>query len=140
MTSKQKNLTFIILILAAVLFYVFSGGSVGISLDFAEEELTVSAANFDWVLSYAQIEALELTELPDLGNLIEGSEKRTLCCGIWENGMWGRYTLCVDPGISRCIVITMGDGSVFVLNYENGESTGQLHEMFTDLLHSKGYQ
>lgn len=139
MTPKQKNLIFIFLILALVLFYIVSGGSVGVSLDFGGEFLTLSASDYDWTIPYDQIESLELAELPDTGTLIEGIEKRTLCCGIWENEIWDEYILCVNPKIDQCIVVTMNSGNIHVLNYENSDSTGQLHKMFTDLLHSKGY-
>lgn len=139
MTSKQKNSIFIILILSIMLFYIFSGGSVGISLDFGEEALTLSAADNDWQIPYDQIASLKLTELPNTGAMMEGIEKRTLRCGIWENEVWGQYTLCIDPRIDRCIIVTMNSGDVYVLNYESNESTVQLHQMFTDLLHSKGY-
>ncbi len=139
MTPKQKNGMLIILILAAFLLYLFSGGSVGVSLDFGEASLTLSASDYDWALPYDQIESLELTELSDKGILIEGIEKRTLCCGTWENETWGRYTLCINPKIDLCIIVTMDNGDIYVLNYENPDSTDQLHRMFTDLLHSKGY-
>jgi len=137
MNSKQKNLALIILILALVLFYVFSGGSVGISLDFGENELTISASNYDWGIPYGEIESLELTDLPELGTVVDGSEKRNLCCGIWQNEVFGEYTLCADPRIEKCIVIRMVSGGIYVVNYENMESTVQLHQMFTDLLRSK---
>lgn len=137
MNSKQKNLALVILILALVLFYVFSGGSVGISLDFGENALTLSASDYDWLIPYDQIESLELTELTEAGSLIDGIEKRTLRCGTWENEIWGEYTLCTDPRIEKCIVIRMKSGDIYVLNYENSDSTAHLHQMFTDLLRSK---
>lgn len=140
MNSKQKNLALVILILALVLFYVFSGGSLGISLDFGEESLTLSASDYDWLIPYVQIESLELAELPDTGMLVGGTQNRTLRCGIWKNNLWGEYTLCIDPRIDSCIVITMKNGSIYVLNYENSDSTGQLYKMFSDLLSSKGHQ
>lgn len=139
MTLKQKNVFFILLILAVVLFYTFSGGSVGASLDFGEEALTLSASNYDWAIPYDQIHSLELSALPNIGTMIEGSEKRTLCCGTWQNELWGDYALCVNPKISQCIVVTTHDKGIYVLNYENSDSTQQLHKMFTELLQSKGY-
>lgn len=137
MTHKYKNSIFIILIFAVVLFYVFSGGSVGISLDFGEEALIISASDYDWTIPYDQIESLKLTELTNTGVLVEGIDKRTLNCGTWKNDIWGEYVLCVNPNIDRCIVITIENGDIFVLNYENGDSTEQLHKMFTELLQSK---
>lgn len=137
MTAKHKNLIFVALLLAIMLFYIFSGGSVGISLDFGEDALTLSASEYDWVIPYEQVQSLELTALPHTGRMIEGSDKRTLRCGTWENETWGEYVLCIDPRIDSCIVVTMNSGEVYVLNYENSDSTGQLHKMFTELLQSK---
>lgn len=137
MNSKQKNFTIVVFILALVLFYIFSGGSVGITLDFGEEALTLSAEDYDWLISYEQIKVLELTDLPELGTVIDGSEKRNLCCGTWKNDTFGKYILCIDRRIENCIVIRMESGDVYVLNYENSDSTAQLHQMFTDLLRSK---
>lgn len=140
MNSKQKNLALVIPILALVLFYIFSGGSVGISLDFGEDALTLSTLNYDWPIPYNEIESLELTNMPELGTVIDGSEKRTLCCGTWKNETFGEYTLCADPRIETCIVIRMNSDRIYVLNYENSDSTEQLHNMFLGLLHSKDCQ
>ena len=137
MTSKQKNLIFILLIPALVLFYVFSGGSMGISLDFGEDALILSASDHDWTIPYDQIEALELADLPETGTLLNGAEKRNLCFGTWENDIWGEYTLCIDPRIRRCIVITAADDSHYVLNYESAEATEELMKLITDIVHSK---
>lgn len=139
MTPKQKNTFFVLILLAAVLFYTFSGGSVGISLDFGDERLSLGASDRDWVIPYDQIASLELTALTDLGTPVDGTKKRTLSYGTWENDLWDKYTLCVNPTISQCIVVTLQDGSITVLNYENEESTKALHTMFSELLQSKGY-
>lgn len=138
MSSKQKNLFFIAVILAMVLFYTFSGGSVGISLDFGDAVLTVSAEKFDHAIPYEDVENLELTSLPDPGTLLEGADKRSLRYGTWENGQWGVYQQCVTPKAEQCIVITMESGDVFLLNYQDPESTAALYKMFTELLQSKG--
>ena len=140
MSPKQKNISFALLLLAVVLFYTFSGNSIGIQLDFGEDALTVSASDRDWLLPYDQIESISLSPLPDVGTMEWGINKRTLRCGTWINEIYGSYTLCVDPRIDSCIVITLENDGIFVLNYENSDSTEQLHKMFTDLLHSKGYQ
>lgn len=135
--QKIRNMFLTLLIPVLILLYIFFGGSVGISLDFGENELTISASDYDWVIPYDEIESLELTDLPELGTVINGINNRTLCCGTWENETFGEYTLCADPRIETCIVIRMKSGGVYVLNYENSDSTKQLHQMFTDLLRSK---
>lgn len=142
MISKEtlKNVAFPLLLIVAVLIYSFSGSSIGISLDFGEDALHISAADLDWALSYDQISSLALTDLPDVGQLKEGIQQKRLQCGSWENETWGEYTLCIDPRVDRCIVLTMDSGDTYVINYENSNSTEQLHTMFSELLRSKGFQ
>ena len=124
------------LIPALILLYVFFGGSVGISLDFGAEDLTVSVEKQDWSIPCEQIVSLKLTEAEEFGILPEGSENRTLHYGTYENEVWGQYHLCIDPRIESCIVIETNSG-FFVLNYENEESTQQLYTMFSELLFTK---
>lgn len=135
--SNKKHFIFPLLLVAAVLIYSLSGNSIGIQLDFGEDTLTVSAMDQDWPIPYNSIASLELVTLPDLGTMTEGTEKRTLQCGTWQNETWGEYSLCVDPRIIQGLVITQNDGSVFLLNYESDESTAALWEMFTELLENR---
>lgn len=137
-SQKSKYGWLVLLIPVLVLLYVIAGGSIGISLDFGEDSLSVGAGDRDWMIPYVQIASLELQSLPEPGMALDATQKRTLCCGDFENDNWGRYTLCADPRISSCLVITLQSGEIFVLNYENADSTAQLHQMFTELLQSKG--
>lgn len=134
--QKARNTFLTLLIPILILLYIFFGGSVGISLDFGEDALVISAEKQDWNIPYEQIISLELTDAEDFGTLLNGTEKRTLHYGTYGNDPWGQYNLCIDPRIKTCIVIETTNG-FFVLNYENEESTQQLYIMFTELLASK---
>ena len=134
--QKARNTFLTLLIPILILLYIFFGGSVGISLDFGEDALAISAEKQDWNIPYEQIISLELTDAEDFGTLLNGAEKRTLHYGSYENDSWGQYNLCIDPRIDAYIIIETNNG-FFVLNYENEESTKQLYIMFTQLLASK---
>lgn len=138
MSTKQKNLFFVFAILAVVVFYILSGGSVGISLDFGEDALTISAEKYDHTIVYDEIEKLELASLAEPGTLIEGADKRNLRYGRWENEAFGEYCQCVTPKVNECIVITTKSGGIYLVNYQDPESTAALYKMFTELLQSKG--
>lgn len=137
MTNKNRILSIVILVAVTVLSLM--SGKIGVDLDFGEETLTVSVSGFEKEIPYAGITSLELAELPDTGTLLEGGDKRGLQYGTWENDTWGEYSLCITSKVSQALVLTMEDGSVFVLNYQDQDNTQALFEMFTDLLHSKGY-
>lgn len=139
MKNRNQNMIVFVVIIVGVTLFTLMGGKTGTYLDFGEEAVTVSVSDFEREIAYADIAGLELTDLPDPGTMVTGGDKRTIRYGIWENDTWGSYTLFATPKISKGIVLTMNDGSVLVLNYQDEETTGSLHQLFTDLLHSKGY-
>lgn len=139
MTNRTRNISLFVVIIAAVTLFSLMGEKSGIYLDFCEESLTVSVSDFEAAIPYADIAALELSLLPDSGTIIEGADKHTVRYGTWQNDTWGEYTLCITPKVSQGLVLTLKDGSIFILNYQDTESTEALYKMFTDLLHSKGY-
>ena len=134
--QKARNTFLTLLIPLLILLYIFFGGSVGISLDFGEDALAISAEKQDWNIPYDRIISLGLADVENFGTLLNGTEKRALHYGSYENDVWGQYNLCIDPRIETCIVIETSNG-FFVLNYENEESTQQLYIMFSELLASK---
>ena len=106
------------------------------TLDFGEDILTVNAGKHDWSIPYDQIISLELVENTNFGTLREGSEKRKLHYGFYENEQREQYTLCIDPRIENCVAIETNDG-FFILNYENRDSTQELYIMFAEFLSHK---
>lgn len=111
--QKIRNMFLTLLIPVLILLYIFFGGSVGISLDFGEDALAISAEKQDWSIPYEQIISLELTDAEDFGTLLNGTEKRTLHYGTYENDPWGQYNLCIDPRIETCIAIETSNGFLF---------------------------
>lgn len=138
MAQRFKSTLWFITILVVFILVVWYRGGNNIYLDFGDSALTVTApSNYTHTVSYDDVSTLELVELSDAGTAISGDENRKYRWGVWENDTWGQYTLCTAKEIDNAILVTTTRDELFVLNYENNETTVELLEMFTDLLENR---
>lgn len=137
MTEKRRNTLLILAVMLLVLAYTFSGRSIGISLDFGDNTLTVKVKDYTAAIDYHDIGSLQLVAYPEPGTATDGTASGQLRYGTFQNEIWGTYRQCTTSKAENCILITMHDGSIFVLNYQDSETTSALYEMFSELLASK---
>jgi hypothetical protein len=75
----------------------------------------------------------------DLGKYISGKETNNYMFGVWDNGEFGEYHLCVYTNVARYIVVKTSN-DIFVLNYESVDATDSFYKAFTELLQTKQTQ
>lgn len=137
-SAKYNVLLVVAIFIIVTLVSSFTGGT-GIKLDFGEDVLTVSGpGKFSASVRYDSITALELVKLEDPGQAVSGDENSGYRWGTWHNSAWERYTLCAAKGLDTAICVTTTGGERLVFNYQNDETTVQIHEMFTQLLAARG--
>ena len=135
MSARAKNTIFMILVLVVFLIGTWVLGGTDTTPDFGDDALTVSGPQkFSFTVDYDQIADLELVELTDPGALISGGENRSYYWGSWENDAWGAYTLCAAKKIDTAILLTTRDGEYLVFNYQDGDTTQSMLQMFRELL------
>lgn len=136
MTHRGRNLAIIIVVL--VIFYFVTPFRTGdsVSLNVKEGVLTVAGAeDFSFALDISQIIRMELTALTEAGLATEdGGETRFLYWGVWENDLWGQYTLCASKQFNTIILITVADGQYFAFNYENNSTTEEMYQALLEYL------
>ncbi|MGM9607181.1 MAG: PH domain-containing protein [Oscillospiraceae bacterium] len=135
MSGKAKNTIFLVLVLVVFTVGSWAVGGTSISPDFGDDALTFSGPQkFSFTVDYDQIADLELVELTDPGTMLSGGENRSYYWGSWENEAWGTYTLCAAKKIDTAILLTTRDGEYLVFNYQDGDTTQSMLQMFRDLL------
>lgn len=133
--SAKYNILLVLAIFIMVTVVSSFTGGTGIKLDFGEDVLTVSGpGKFSASVSYDSITALELVTLEDPGQAVSGAENSSYRWGEWKNSAWEGYTLIAAKGLDTAICVTTAEGERLVFNYQNDETTAQIHEMFTQLL------
>ena len=116
----KRDLIFISIILIAMLTIVFSDTSVDIFVNYDEEMLYVTSPRLNMDIPHSEVVSAQMTDLPELGMLVDGYEHPEYCTGVWKNDLWGEYDLCVLPDIEKCIVIQMKSGRIMVFNSHIG--------------------
>lgn len=128
-TKRMQNISLMVLILVLVGGLVYSYFfSTGISFDFSEEQMTVTdpGGNANTV-AYRDITDIQLIRDADFGTCVSGGDDKLFKYGVWENGAWGQYDLCVSVNSSYCIAICSDSGTL-VISYEDSEITQALYE------------
>lgn len=137
--GRKANYILLVILVVGFAAYNFFGGNTKTVLDFGDDGLAVNYNEFETVLSYSKIEAIELAEVSDFGIAIEGGSNTKYRWGKWENERWGIYSQCTTTNTDYCVVLTLNDGELFILSYQDERTTIDLSEMIHGYLSSHGY-
>ena len=68
----------------------------------------------------------------DKGEMLEGSETKRVCSGLYRNDAFGDYQLHVQTKLDSYMVVRTADG-VIVFNLESNDTTKELYNYFMQL-------
>lgn len=135
MSSRLKNLIWLVVILVAFTVFISVHGDGSIDVNFDDRELVLTAPEqFSCSVKYDEIKALELVDLTDLGSVVSGSENSTYKWGSYKNELWGEYALFINQKIDNGILITTKNDERIVFNLENRDTTTALLDSFRELI------
>ena len=133
MVSKKDMLFILGIFLFVIIFSLFSTTNA-VEVNFGEDVMSINASGFEFNIAYADVEKIELSQVPDLGTMDKGTDAAALKSGNWNNAIWGEYHLCIVPENTSCIVVTLKDGRTVVFNYKEAENTEDVFYIFQDNL------
>lgn len=122
-------LVFILLIIVGIVISTCQASNA-VQLAFGDDVMAVSSKDYRMNIQYTDVEALELVEAPDLGEVVDGKNRPELKSGLWKNEAWGEYCLCFNPNATNCIVVHLNDGQTCVFNYNTNEATAETYQEF----------
>lgn len=131
---SKKDLVFGVIIFLVVIVFSAVESANKINVDFTEEAVNVKSAKYSMSIPFAEVSSVELAEMPEAGEVIDGRDTMTIRTGIWSNDIWGEYHVCVIPENPQCIVVHLKDGRIFVFNHPNNEETTAVFEQFQNCL------
>ena len=119
------------LIFGLCLFAVVIGVSMveahfRIEVTVTDADISVGSNRYNLRVEYDLIETLELVEMPDRGENIDGRDETSIRYGIWSNDIWGEYTVLAVPNATNCIVLHLNDGRTFVFNARSNDYTAEI--------------
>ena len=133
----KKELIFIALILVLFIGMILSDTEVKILVNYDEEMLQITSPRLNVDIEHSHVLSVELIDMPtDFGTKIGDSyEHEVYCAGTWENDILGTYTLCILPGNSKAILVTL-DFTTVVFCCTTDEKTQTLFDSYSAYLGS----
>ena len=118
---KWRDLAFTVLLFALILTVAFCRAEDMIQVNFGEDALDVSTSRYSMNIPYEMIETVEIGTLDKDDKIIEGKGDVALRTGHCTNKDWGEYYGVIDLQTSKCVLIYLNDGRLFVFSHQSDE-------------------
>jgi len=125
-----KDALFLTIIFVAVIVVSLIKPSQNVKVDFDETSVDVLSAQYTMNIPYEMIESIQLTMIPEPGEIIDGDDNVSTRTGLWKNDTWGEHYLCLDEMTSNCVVVFLKDGRIFVFSNGSDEQTEESYKVF----------
>jgi hypothetical protein len=139
-TQKALRILGICFLVGIVIYLLVTKNNDGISVAVKDDYLSLSYSSGDsFDIGYKDI--LSVTETQDLllGEYVSGTETKIYKFGVWENGEFGKYNLCIYAPVESYIVVKTSN-DIFVFNFESSDATDSFYKAFLELLQTKQAQ
>lgn len=128
---SKKDLVFVTLIFVAVIVFSFLESGNKVKVEFTDVSVNaVSSTKYSLDIPYDLVEYIELADIAERGESEKGRDDMVTRTGFWKNDTWGEYYACIDLQTSKCIVVHLDDGRIFVFSRKNDEETSAIFETF----------
>jgi len=131
---SKKDLVFVTLIILIAVIIPLVQSANNVKVTFGEDAVDIVSRRYTMNVPYEMVETIELTELPDGGENLNGRDDMVTRTGRWKNEVWGEYYACLDLQTSQCVVIHLNDGRIFVFSRKSNEDTVSVYETFQNHL------
>ena len=125
---KWRDLAFTLLLFALILTVAFCRAEDMIMVNFGEEALDVVTNRYSLNIPYELIETVEIGNLDKGDEIIKGKGDIALRTGHCTNKNWGEYYGIIDLQTSKCVLIRLNDGRLFVYSHQSDEKVQQDYE------------
>ena len=118
---KWRDLAFTVLLFTLILTVAFCRAEDMIQVNFGEDALDVMTNRYSMNIPYEMIETVEIGTLDKDDKIIEGKGDVALRTGHCINKDWGEYYGIIDLQTSKCVLIYLNDGRLFVFSHQSDE-------------------
>jgi len=118
---RWRDLAFALVLFAIILTIAFCRAESMMDVTFGETAVDISTSRYNMNIPYDMVESIEIGLVDQDDELINGVADIALRTGIWTNEEWGQYSACVDVQTSKCILVHLNDGRLFVFSHQSDE-------------------
>lgn len=114
-------MAFTVLLFALILTVAFCRAESMMDVTFGETAVDINTSRYNMNIPYEMVESIEIGQVDEDDDLVSGVADIALRTGTWTNKVWGEYSACVDVQTSKCILVHLNDGRLFVFSHESDE-------------------
>lgn len=129
-----RDALFLVIIFAAAIIIGLVKPSKNVQTKFREDSVDILSAKYTMNIPYDMVSSIELVDIPESGEIIDGDDNISTRTGLWKNDTWGEHYLCLDEMTSNCVVVHLKDGRIFVFSNGNDENTAESYATFQSYL------
>ncbi len=118
---KWRDMAFTVLLFGLILIVAFCRAEDMIQVNFGEGALDVMTNRYSLTVPYEMIESVEIGDLDKDDEIIQGKGDIALRTGHCTNKNWGEYYGIIDLQTSKCVLIHLNDGRLFVFSHKSDE-------------------
>ena len=125
---SKKDLIFGLIILVLVIVMSFKPSNK-VRFYFEEDSVDIKTTKYSMNIPYDMVESVEIGQLDKDDEIIKGKGDIALRTGHCLNKDWGEYYGIIDLQTSKCVLIRLNDGRLFVYSHKSDEKVQQDCEM-----------
>lgn len=131
---RWRDMIFALFLMGITLIFAFCNAENMMDVTFGETSVDVVTKRYSMNIPYEMVESIEIGQIDEDDDLVNGVADLALRTGTWTNKEWGEYTACMDVQTSKCILVHLNDGRLFVFSHKSDEKVQSDFETFQSYL------
>ena len=125
---RWRDLLFAAFLIGIAMLFAFCGAANMIEVTYGDTAVDIVTSKYTMNIPYEMIESVEIAAVSEDDEQINGRSDMALRTGVWKNEAWGEYHACIDLQTSKCVLIRLNDGRIFVFSHQSDEKVQQDYE------------
>jgi len=131
---RWRDVIFAVFLMGIMMIFAFCNAESMMDVIFGETALDVVTKRYSINVPYDMVEYIEIGDVDLDDEIIKGKGDIALRTGHCYNKDWGEYYGCVDLQTSKCILIHLKDGRLFVFSHKSDDKVKSDFEAFQGCL------
>lgn len=125
---RWRDLAFTVVLFVIILTIAFCRAEGLVKVSFGDDAVDIVTDKYAMNIPYDMVESVELGQIDEDDDLLNGVGDIALRTGQWYNEVWGEYSACMDVQTDNCVLVHLNDGRLFVFSYDSDEANIQAYE------------
>lgn len=122
---KWRDLAFTAVLFAIILLLAFCKSANLMDVTFGDEAVDIVTSKYSMNIPYEMVERIEIAPVNEDDQVVSGVVDIALHTGRWKSEQWGEYYACIDMQTTKCILVHLNDGRIFVFSHESDDTVAE---------------